>query len=141
MTGNGKSLEERNREIVLAMWDGVIRRGDTDAVMRYIAPDYVQHAVNLPSGREHVLRLAEMIRDGTAAFKPPAHKHLCRTVAQGDMVVVIWEQEQDDPTRPGETYTGHAFDMYRLEDGMIVEHWDDTRKWPAPWKAKEAGAQ
>lgn len=137
MSENATTLEERNTQTVLAMWEGVIGRGDTSAVMTYIAPDYVQHAVNLPSGREHVLRLAEMIAKGNAAFKPPAHKRLFKTIAQGDMVVVIWEQEQDDPTRAGETYTGHAFDMYRLEDGMIVEHWDDTRKWPAPWKAQD----
>jgi len=137
MADTGKSLEDRNTEIVLAMWEGVIGRGDREAVLRYIAPDYVQHAVNLPSGREHVLRLADMIREGNAGFKPPAHKTLFKTVAQGDMVVVIWEQDQDDPTRPGETYPGHSFDMYRLENGMIVEHWDDTRKWPTPWKAKD----
>ncbi|GLT02157.1 hypothetical protein GCM10007897_35620 [Sphingobium jiangsuense] len=141
MTDAGQSPEDRNTQIVLAMWEGVIGRGDREAVLKYIAPDYVQHAVNLPSGREHVLRLADMIREGNADFKPPARKTLFRTIAQGDMVVVIWEQQQDDPTRPGETYTGHAFDMYRLEDGMIVEHWDDTRKWPTAWKAKGEAAE
>lgn len=133
MSEHDESMEDRNTRIVLDMWQGVIRAGSRDAVLRYIAPDYIQHNVNMPSGRDHLLRLVDMINDKPADFKPPHHKHLVRTVAQGDFVVVIWEQAQDDPHHPGQTYAGHAFDMYRLKDGMIVEHWDDTRKWPKPW--------
>lgn len=131
------SLEERNSATVLAMWNGVINEGDRDAVLKYIHPNYIQHNVNMPSGRENVLHLVELIRSTPKDFTPPAHKELLRTVAQGDYVVVIWKQDQPDPTRPGETYPGHAFDMFRLEDGMIVEHWDDTRKWPRPWNEEQ----
>lgn len=133
------SLEERNTATVLAMWRGVINEGHRDAVLKYIHPDYIQHNVNMPSGREHVLHLVDLIRNTPKDFVPPAHKELLRTVAQGDCVVVIWKQDQPDPTRPGETYPGHAFDMFRLEDGMVVEHWDDTRKWPRPWNEEQPG--
>ncbi len=128
-----RAQEARNAEIVMAMWQGVIYDGDSDAVLKYIHPDYIQHNVNMPSGREHVLHLVRLIRNTPPDFVPPGRKELLRTVAQGDFVVVIWEQPQPDPTRPGETYTGHAFDMFRLEDGLVIEHWDDTRKWPRPW--------
>lgn len=132
-----RTLEERNAEIVVAMWKGVIYDGDRDAVFRYIHPDYIQHNVNMPSGREHMLHLVDLIRNPPKDFVPPARKELVRTVAQGDYVVTIWEQAQPDPTRPGETYLGHSFDMYRLENGLIVEHWDDTRKWPRPWTEEQ----
>lgn len=128
-----ESVEERNSRIVLDMWQNVIREGSRDAVMRYISPGYIQHNVNMASGREHLLRLVDIINNKPADFTPPRHKELVRTVAQGDYVVVIWEQEQDDPNAPGETYMGNAFDMFRIEDDMIAEHWDDTRKWPKPW--------
>ena len=133
------SLEERNASTVLAMWQGGTYEGDREAVLKYMHPDYIQHNVNMPSGRENVLHLVELIRNTPEGFVPPGHKELVRTVAQGDYVVVIWEQAQPDPTRPGETYMGHAFDMFRLEDGMIVEHWDDTRKWPRPWNEEQPG--
>jgi predicted SnoaL-like aldol condensation-catalyzing enzyme len=132
------TLEERNAAIVVAMWQGIIYEGDREAVFKYIHPDYIQHNVNMPSGREHMLHLVELIRNKPKDFTPPAHKELVRTVAQGDYVVTIWEQAQPDPTRPGETYLGHSFDMYRLEDGLIMEHWDDTRKWPRPWTEEKA---
>lgn len=133
-----RTLEERNAEIVMAMWKGVIYEGKDEAVFKYIHPDYIQHNVNMPSGREHILHLVKIIRNLPEGFTPPARKELLRTVAQGDYVVAIWEQEQPDPTRPGETYLGHAFDMFRLEGGLIVEHWDDTRKWPRPWNEEQA---
>ena len=133
MTGEAHTLEQRNTEIVLDMWEQIIRQGSRDAVFKYIAPEYIQHNVNMPSGRDHLLRLVDLINDTPADFTPPRHKELMKTIAQDDYVVVIWEQEQDDPNNPGETYTGHAFDLYRLENEMIVEHWDDTRKWPKPW--------
>lgn len=131
------SLEERNAAIVVAMWKGVIYEGSREAVLKYIHPDYVQHNVNMPSGREHILHLTDIIRNPPKDFVPPAHKELVRTVAQGDYVVAIWEQAQPDPTRLGETYQGHSFDMFRLENGLIMEHWDDTRKWPRPWTEEQ----
>ncbi|MED5545111.1 nuclear transport factor 2 family protein [Novosphingobium decolorationis] len=134
-----ETLQQRNARIVLDMWQGVIREGSREAVLRYIHPDYVQHAVNLPSGREQLLHLTDLIRNPPEGFVPPATKHLVRTVAQDDTVVVIWHQDQPDPARPGQTYPGHAFDMYRLEDGLIVEHWDDTRKWARSWAEEQSG--
>lgn len=135
-----ETRELRNARIVLAMWQGVIREGSREAVLRYIHPDYIQHGVNLSSGREELLHLTDLIRNPPEGFVPPATKHLVRTVAQGDVVVVIWQQDQPDPHHPGETYPGHAFDMYRLDaDGLILEHWDDTRKWARPWSAEVPG--
>lgn len=128
-----QTMEDRNTEIVLDMWEKVIRQGSADAVMKYIHPDYIQHNVNMPSGREYLLHLVKLINNKPADFTPPGHKEVLKTVAQGDYVVVIWNQEQADPNDPGQTYMGQAFDMFRLEDGIICEHWDDTRKWPRPW--------
>jgi predicted SnoaL-like aldol condensation-catalyzing enzyme len=38
-----RTLEERNAEIVIAMWKGVIYEGQDEAVFQYIHPDYIQH--------------------------------------------------------------------------------------------------
>ena len=49
------TLQERNRQLVLDMWQGVIVRLDEAAVARYIAPDYIQHNPNIGQGREGLL--------------------------------------------------------------------------------------
>lgn len=124
--------QQRNIAIVMAMWEGVIRNGDKEAALRYVHPDYIQHNVNMPSGREALLRLAEIVKDPPEGFPVPGHKTELYTMAQDDRVIVIWNQPQRDPENSDQSYVGQAFDMFRLKDGLIVEHWDDTRK-TRPW--------
>ena len=125
--------QQRNVDTVLAMWEGVIWNGDKQAALRYVAPDYIQHNVNMPSGRDALLRLADIVKNPPAGFPVPGHKTVLYTMAQDDRVIVIWNQPQPDPVEPGKTYVGQSFDMFRLKDGVIVEHWDDTRKSARPW--------
>lgn len=126
--------EQANVALVKAMWDGVIGLGDQNAVMRYIAADYRQHNPNVAPGRDGVLQLASIIRNRTPGMVPPPRKTFNRAVAQGDLVVVLWDQPQPDPVAPGKTYPGQAFDMFRVKDGKLIEHWDDTRKVARAWR-------
>jgi hypothetical protein len=47
------------------------------------------------------------------------------------MVVVAMVTWEDDPEKPGEQYATTHFDMYRVENGLIAEHWDHVPKSPA----------
>lgn len=135
--------QQANIDLVMAMWDGVIYRADRETVLRYVHPDYKQHNPNVLPGREGVLQLVELIANPVPGIEPAAHKTFNRAVAQGEYVVIIWDQDQPDPHNPGETYVGQAFDMFRVAGGQVVEHWDDTRKKPRPWTraaAAEAAA-
>ena len=125
--------EDANTRMVLAMWRGVIEQADARAAMRYIARDYVQHNPNVLPGRAGVLKLIEIIRNTPPGVHKPAKKVLLHAMAKGDRVILIWNQQQPDPVAQGETYTGQAFDMFRIANGKIVEHWDDTRKLVRPW--------
>ena len=126
--------EQANVQLVLNMWDGVINRADTAAVMKYVAPDYIQHNPNVAQGRQGVLDLVSLIKNPPPGMIPPGKKTFFKAVAQGEYVVVIWNQPQPDPHNPGTTYIGEAFDMFRVRNGQVVEHWDDTRKALRPWR-------
>lgn len=125
--------EAANIALVLDMWDGVINRADRAAVMKYIAPDYRQHNPNVAQGRQGVLELIDVIRDPPPDMVPPGRKTFRHALAQGEYVAIIWDQPQPDPRDPGKTYVGQAFDMFRVQGGQVVEHWDDTRKASRPW--------
>jgi hypothetical protein len=45
-------------------------------------------------------------------------------VAEGDLVVQVLGQEHPHPARAGATYTTAWFDMFRIADGRLSEHWD-----------------
>ncbi len=47
-------------------------------------------------------------------------------VAEGDQVALVTRQEHPHPARPGATYTTTWFDLFRIDSGRIVEHWDDA---------------
>jgi predicted SnoaL-like aldol condensation-catalyzing enzyme len=39
-------------------------------------------------------------------------------------VVLVTMREHSHPSRAGATYTTTWFDMFRMVEGRIVEHWD-----------------
>jgi predicted SnoaL-like aldol condensation-catalyzing enzyme len=49
---------------------------------------------------------------------------LVAIVAEGDLVVLSFVRELDDPNKPGEKYTSTWFDMFRVENNKVAEHWD-----------------
>ncbi len=130
-TGNDTPEEKRNKQLALDMWQAVIVDYKPEAVLKYISPDYLQHNPAVPPGREF---LYEAVKDLAAekAKSPDAVPHttkrLIHAFADGDLVTLVWDLDVPEPDKPGQTYIGYSFDMFRFEDGMIVEHWDDVRK-------------
>jgi predicted SnoaL-like aldol condensation-catalyzing enzyme len=49
---------------------------------------------------------------------------LVRIVAEDDVVVLAFRRDLPDLAREGQTYTTSWFDLFRIADGKIVEHWD-----------------
>jgi ketosteroid isomerase-like protein len=64
---------------------------------------------------------------------------LVSITADGDLVVLGFVRELPDPKEPGRTYTTTWFDMFRIADGKIAEHWDPAEK-QAPRPATDAAA-
>src|ERR1700683_5277937 len=116
--------EEANKALVLDMWRGVIVQHDDAAVMRYIAPNYLQHNTKLATGREALREAVRQLALPGAAPHPA--KILVSAVADGDRVVLVWIREEPDPNHPGAMVKFNRFDMFRIKDGLVVEHWDDS---------------
>jgi predicted SnoaL-like aldol condensation-catalyzing enzyme len=49
---------------------------------------------------------------------------LVAITAEGDLVVLSFVREAADPKDSTKRYTTTAFDMFRIENGKIAEHWD-----------------
>ncbi len=53
---------------------------------------------------------------------------LVAIVAEGDLVVLAFARETADPQDASKKVTTTWFDMFRIENGRIAEHWDPAQK-------------
>lgn len=109
------AAEQANLDHVLGLFEHVLNPMDSGAVDRYIAPGYIQHSQLAPPGREALKAFLDMIRAQT----PEAVHDIKRAFVDGDHVTVHYHVRRF----PGDR--GFAvMDIFRLEGGMIAEHWD-----------------
>ena len=75
--------------------------------------DYIQHNPNAPTGRAGFLQFAEKF----LAMKP--HMEIKHILEDGDLVCVFFKC-----TMGANGMENKVFDLYRIEDGKLAEHWD-----------------
>lgn len=99
------------KDLVLTALDEVFGHRDLDAVGRYFSPGYVQHSTLAAPGPDGLRALAGTLPEG---FR----YDLVRVLADGDLVVThgVYHGFGEQPLI--------AFDLWRVADGQIVEHWD-----------------
>ncbi|HEU4960743.1 MAG TPA: nuclear transport factor 2 family protein [Sphingomonas sp.] len=100
----------------------------SDEVRPLITDEYIQHNPNIPSGPDAIIAFtkseeAEVARSSMRpATDPPMFVH------EGDKIVMILPRDLPDPADPSKTYRSYWFDMWRIEDGKLAEHWDGAPK-------------
>lgn len=112
-----------NKRLVYDFWREVFEGGQMNLAEKYLAEGYIQHNPNVPTGRAGFVALFSKF----AKPKPVQAKveaPLVSIVAERDRVVLSFVQIAIDPKDPKKKYTTTWFDMFRIEDGKIAEHWD-----------------
>lgn len=109
-----------NKAIVRELFDQGFGRGDRSVVERRVAERYIQHNPTVPDGREGLLGFMEQL----GKMPQPPRVQVKRTLADGDLVLL-----HSDYDLGGKRLA--VFDLFRLQDGLIVEHWDGMQEQPA----------
>jgi predicted SnoaL-like aldol condensation-catalyzing enzyme len=113
-----------NTHTVLAFEETVFNKHQVkDGFERYVGPDFRQHGRMLPLDRQSAIETLSRL---VMVVYPASRMVVERTVAQGDLVAaqVLWDQQ------PGETRGVAMVDIYRLQNGKIVEHWQVAQNSP-----------
>jgi predicted SnoaL-like aldol condensation-catalyzing enzyme len=105
---------EANRTLVRTYRETVMVSLRFDRIEEFIEdPHYAQHASKIGDGIARLRdRIASVAKEGGQLYLTPR-----RFVAEGNFVLVL--SEGDLPSGPTALY-----DLFRVENGKIVEHWD-----------------
>lgn len=111
------------KEIVLAALSAIFTDYDPAATEALLAPDYIQHNPAVPTGRAPILGFLPALAE--SGISVTTH----RILAQGDHVVAH-STYQNAQAFGAETLVG--FDVFRLENGKVAEHWDNLARVAPP---------
>ena len=103
----------RNKQLIAEYYDFAINKKDIAAARAYIGPYYRQHSTYGADGPGGLARFVEWAR----AELPDLHVDFVRMIADGDYVLM----HNRGNNSPG---TKAVVDIFRLENGKAVEHWD-----------------
>jgi predicted SnoaL-like aldol condensation-catalyzing enzyme len=108
----GQTIESKNKALVLEAFDTLFNKRDYEAAERYWSPNYIQHSAHIPPGRDGLFNLVKGI--------PPTLRYEAGTVvAEGDFVILHGRF-----SGIGLPVNWIAADIVRMNDGILVEHWD-----------------
>jgi predicted SnoaL-like aldol condensation-catalyzing enzyme len=115
---------EENKKTVRALYEAVLNKKDFDEASKYLGSKYIQHNPNAADGPDGLKGFIGFLKDKF----PNNRSEIKRIFADGDYVIVHVHAVREPGTR------GNAIiDIFRLENGKVVEHWDVVQ--PIPDKA------
>ena len=112
---------EANKKNVVEFYNQALNEKNFDAASKYLGARYTQHNPVAADGPEGLKGFLGFLRDKF----PNSRSEIKRVFAEGDYVILHVHAVREPGTR------GRAIiDIFRLENGKIVEHWDVAQDVP-----------
>jgi len=119
--GSREDQIEVNKRKVVEFYDLLINRKDFAAASAYMGESYRQHNPLVADGPEGLAAFVDFLR----AEYPEARSEVKRVLADGDFVILHVHSLRTPDSR------GRAIiEIFRLEEGKVVEHWDTIQEIP-----------
>lgn len=103
------------KDLVMKGMNAFFRDYDEEGVKKYYAEDYIQHNPHVPTGIEPVLGFLPALKKAGTTFR--TH----RILQDEDMVIMHNTYDKAEAFGAKEVLT---FDIFRVENDKIAEHWD-----------------
>jgi predicted SnoaL-like aldol condensation-catalyzing enzyme len=104
-------VDHNNKKVVLAAVKSLFQERKPLAINDFFSPEYVDHSPGMAQGRRSLAKLVTQL--------PPTSRYdIGQVIAEDDFVVV---HARTQGWAPGPQIVA---DIFRIEGGQIVEHWD-----------------
>jgi predicted SnoaL-like aldol condensation-catalyzing enzyme len=100
------------KTVVLEYTKQVLQERAYDKLVQFVSPDLMQHSPTIGSG-------ADGLHSWLSSDATGSYDMLFNLVGQGDVAVTYGKRHAD-----GKDIA--AFDVYRVADGLVVEHWSNA---------------
>jgi predicted SnoaL-like aldol condensation-catalyzing enzyme len=119
--------QEANKKAVLELYEAGLNQKDFGKASQYFGSHYTQHNPNAADGPEGFHKFVDVLREKF----PNSHSEIKQVFVDGDYVILHVHAVREPGTR------GSAIvDIFKLESGKVVEHWDVVQ--PIPEQAANA---
>lgn len=103
------------KSIAIQAQDAFFKAYSEEGVKTYFKSNYIQHNPHIPTGIEPVLGFLPVLKEGNTTYK--THRLL-----QDDSFIVFHNTYNNAEAFGANKVV--TFDIWRMEDGMVAEHWD-----------------
>ncbi|GKX64163.1 polyketide cyclase [Pragia fontium] len=110
-----ESQQELNKQVVTKFYQQALNDKDGEAAAHYLGKVYIQHNPNAQDGVEGFKKYIDYLKKNS----PNGKSEIKQVFAEGDYVILHVKS-----TRSPEDNGQAIIDIFRLENGKIVEHWD-----------------
>jgi predicted SnoaL-like aldol condensation-catalyzing enzyme len=129
-----------NKRVVFDLWRSVLNAGHVEVADQLLTEDYIQHNPTARTGRTAFKEIFSSFVPRQETIPELIQNPLVTIVAEGDYAVMAFVDARDAQDGSG-PYTSTHFDMFRLENGRVAEHWDSVQLQPGqnPPSAADGG--
>ncbi|MBI2784787.1 MAG: ester cyclase [Legionella longbeachae] len=116
---------ETNKAVVTAFYNELINQKNFETASQYLGTHFIQHNPMVVDDVDGLRAFVEFLRNKF----PDAHSEIKKIFAEGDYVMVHVHSIREPGT------AGRAiFDLFKLQNGKIIEHWDVIQDIPVESK-------
>jgi len=121
-----KHLTEQNKATITAFVEDVLVGGNTSNFDSFFAPEtdssisYIQHNPDFPNGTSAIKGFVQQLEANGQSF----YSSLEFVYGEGNFVLTMSQGDDADFDGVNDPQATAYFDLFRVENGLIVEHWD-----------------
>lgn len=118
-----------NKKLVLDFFRVVFEAENAEAARNYLREDFIQHNPKVPDGLSGFIKYYKSKWKEPKPVKPELIEKPVSIIGENDLVSVMWKYKKDNPADSKQKkYDAFWFDLFRIRNGKIAEHWDNAIK-------------